>query len=357
LEPHIRKRTTDPDTQTGVETDWFVDGSNDPEEAQALAQARKLAGEAAEACRRALAAGDTQAYCAALRDLGCAELKAGSVQAAIATLERADQIYQTLAAHSDHEHTLMSLVAALEAAERYKDALDALRRAQALKARLDTTGKAQWQWRTETAEAELEKVRAELLKSQRRQQELAAVNAHLVRADQQKTALLQEAERTSMEDSVTRIQNRRSLDIRLGSDVHRARRYNSPLTAGMLDIDDFKQINDNLSHAKGDALLRQVAALLHSRLRDSDYVARYGGDEFALVFPETSLVNARIVCEAIRESVADKVWDGFPETLRVSVSIGLAELTDKTVGASGLLDAADRMLYAAKRGGRNSVKP
>lgn len=360
MEPHLVKRPVDlaDEPDAGVETDWFTgQGANDGLAAEDAAHARALAGEAAEACRRALASGDVQALGASLRDLGCAELAAGSVDAAIQTLERADETYAKLPPHSEHEHALSSLVAAYEAAGRFREALAALRRANALKARLDPTGKAQWQWRAEAAEAEGAKLQAEIARLQKRQQELTDINAHLVRADHQKTALLIEAERTSMEDSVTRVQNRRSLDIRLGSDVQRARRYESPLTAGMLDIDGFKQINDTLSHARGDALLRQIAHLLHTRLRDSDYVARYGGDEFALVFPETNLANAAVVCESIREIIAHKTWDGFEPNMRVSVSIGLAELTANEATASGLLDAADRMLYTAKRAGRNCVKP
>jgi diguanylate cyclase (GGDEF)-like protein len=361
LDPKLVKRPVDSaSSDTGVETDWFAgqgSGNESGSAAAAEAHARTLAGEAAEACRRALASGDTQAYAAALRDLGCAELDAGSIDVGIATLERADEAYAKLAPHSEHEHTLTSLISAYETAGRHREALAGYRRLNALKLRLDPTGKAQWRWRAEQAEAEIQQLREELAKSQKRWHEMSELNAHLLRADQQKTALLLEAERTSMEDSVTGVQNRRSLDMRLGGDAHRARRYNSALTAGMLDIDGFKQINDTLSHARGDALLRQVAHLLHTRLRDSDYVARYGGDEFALVFPETNLANAVIVCESLREIIAHKSWEGFAPDMRVTVSIGLAELSDKEPTAGWLLDAADRMLYTAKRAGRNCVKP
>jgi diguanylate cyclase (GGDEF)-like protein len=175
--------------------------------------------------------------------------------------------------------------------------------------------------------------------------------------ERQKTELLQQAERFSLEDSVTQVNNRRCLDVRLAADVQRARRYASPLTIAMVDIDNFKEINDRYTHTKGDEVLRRVAALMREALRDSDYVARYGGDEFVLVFPETRLSNARLVCEMVRERVAAESWSSIAPDLKITVSLGVAERSPNTNTPDLLLNAADRLLYRAKRTGKNSVAP
>jgi diguanylate cyclase (GGDEF)-like protein len=209
----------------------------------------------------------------------------------------------------------------------------------------------------ESAEAQLFKTRNELTFALRRQSELAEINAHLLRMERQRTELLQQAERFSLEDSVTQVNNRRCLDVRLAADVQRARRYASPLTIAMVDIDNFKSINDRFAHASGDEVLRRVAALMRTSLRDSDYVARYGGDEFVLVFPETRLTNARMVCEMVRERVAAEDWSAIGPDVKITVSLGVAERSPNTNSPDLLLNAADRMLYRAKRAGKNSVAP
>ena len=292
----------------------------------------------------------------ALLDLGTAEQASGAFDLAVATLERADQIFSEAPMSADHGRLLLALSQAYESVERYREALLAHRRFHDIDSGITLRQREDWR-RAEAAEAQLAKSRNELTLALRRQAELADINAHLVRMEHQKTELLQQAERFSLEDSVTQVNNRRCLDVRLAADVQRARRYASPLTIAMVDVDDFKSINDRYAHANGDEVLRRVAALMRASLRDSDYVARYGGDEFVLVFPETRLSNARLVCEMVRERVAEEDWSAIAPDLSVTVSVGVAERSPVNNAPDLLLDAADRMLYRAKRSGKNSVAP
>ena len=302
------------------------------------------------------AQGDPIRIALALSDLGAAEHATGACDLAVATLERADQIFSNAPPSADHARLLLALSDAYESVERYHDALISHRRFHDIESGITLRQREDWR-RAEAAEAQLAKTRTELTLALRRQAELADINAHLVRMEHQKTELLQQAERFSLEDSVTQVNNRRCLDVRLAADVQRARRYASPLTIAMVDIDDFKAINDRYAHANGDEVLRRVASLMRASLRDSDYVARYGGDEFVLVFPETRLSNARLVCEMVRERVAEEDWSAISPHLTVTVSVGVAERSPTNNAPDLLLDAADRMLYRAKRSGKNSVAP
>jgi diguanylate cyclase (GGDEF)-like protein len=319
-------------------------------------QLQRAIDEAQVRVRDAAASADPFRMALALRELGVAELAAGASDLAVATLERADQEFSALQPSSEHVRLLLTLASAYESVERFRDALTAFKRFHDLEASIDQRGRDEWR-RAEAAEAQLYKTRNELTLALRRQAELSDINAHLLRMERQKTELLQQAERFSLEDSVTQVNNRRCLDVRLAADVQRARRYASPLTIAMVDIDNFKEINDRYAHTKGDEVLRRVAALMRESLRDSDYVARYGGDEFVLVFPETRLSNARLVCEMVRERIAAEDWSSIAPELKITVSLGVAERSPNTNTPDLLLNAADRLLYRAKRHGKNAVAP
>jgi diguanylate cyclase (GGDEF)-like protein len=141
----------------------------------------------------------------------------------------------------------------------------------------------------------------------------------------------------------------------------RSVRYDRPLAVALADLDRFKWINDRHGHLVGDLVLQRVAAELRSHLRETDFIGRFGGEEFLLVLPETELAGATHLAEKIRariEQLAIPLEDG--EILRVTLSIGVASRAD--VRADGhtrarpLLSAADAALYAAKRGGRNRIE-
>ncbi len=170
----------------------------------------------------------------------------------------------------------------------------------------------------------------------------------------QKEALLKRLERLSHEDALTGLYNRRYLEQRLVEEFARARRYKHPLTVALADIDNFKQINDRLSHAVGDLTLKQVAQILRQTLRQTDIVARYGGEEFAMVFPETSLEDARYVCQKVRIAVEQYPWQTIHPDLRVTLSIGVSDDLS-LVNHEKLLADADHWMYQAKYSGKNRV--
>lgn len=208
---------------------------------------------------------------------------------------------------------------------------------------------------------QIEQVRREAELERRKNAELAQAYAELKelhealrQADQQKNLLLQQLERLSLEDALTGLYNRRYLDGRLAEEFIRARRYQHPLSVAIADLDNFKQINDKLSHAVGDEALRTVARLLRQCCRETDLVARYGGEEFALVLLEASEEQARSICEKIRSAIAEYPWSTVHPELKVTVSIGLCS----DLGLEShqhMLAEADRNLYRAKHLGKNRV--
>ena len=158
-------------------------------------------------------------------------------------------------------------------------------------------------------------------------------------------------------DPLTLVLNRRALTVRLASELERARRYDSVITLLMVDLDNFKQVNDNHGHLVGDDVLRDVAMLLQHAVRTMDVVARYGGEEFVVVLPETSLAGATIFAERIRENVETATFSGLRGVpLKLTASIGVSSYPSTTVQTvDDLFARADEALYRAKADGRNRV--
>lgn len=150
-------------------------------------------------------------------------------------------------------------------------------------------------------------------------------------------------------DGMTGLFNHTAFQRRFQELVGSAQADPKPLTLLLIDIDHFKQVNDDFGHPVGDRVLKQVAQLLQSQVREGDLLARYGGEEFALALPQTPLQSALALAERIRRTVADQPI----EPRRVTVSIGVAALTAETASAAALLLQADQALYGAKRAGRN----
>ncbi len=170
--------------------------------------------------------------------------------------------------------------------------------------------------------------------------------------------LLQATRRLSEQDGLTGVSNHRHFVNLLRQEIDRARRTERPLSLLMIDIDDFKRINDAHGHQAGDRVLRHVAQLVGRMLRRSDTVARYGGEEFAVLLPEAALNEAESVAESLRAEI-ERSPVAVPERtlpIRVRISIGVATLPGDAVGAADLVGAADRGLYEAKRTGKNRVR-
>lgn len=155
-------------------------------------------------------------------------------------------------------------------------------------------------------------------------------------------------------DSLTQLPNLRAFRQSYAREVARARREDSLLVVGMLDVDYFKRINDAYGHPTGDHVLRVLAQVLSEQLRASDLVARVGGEEFAILMPQIDLEQAHLICERVRTTVARHRFGSSSHPLSLSVSIGLARL-EPADDEEQVLRAADKALYQAKNGGRNRV--
>jgi len=160
-------------------------------------------------------------------------------------------------------------------------------------------------------------------------------------------------------DVLTRQLNHRAIYERLTEEIERARRYDTPLSVVLCDLDEFKEVNDTHGHLAGDLVLREAASVLRRCLRSADVLGRYGGEEFLAVLPQIDLASALFAAERLRQELARhtvRLLSGA--TVRVSASFGVAtwdELASATVDL--LVSLADRRLYDAKAAGRNCVRP
>ncbi len=160
----------------------------------------------------------------------------------------------------------------------------------------------------------------------------------------------------SIRDPLTQLYNRRHFNEQAGQLFQQAKRFGHPLSVMIADLDHFKQINDNFSHAMGDEVLRRVGTLLRQHSRKSDILARHGGEEFVILFAETTLHQAINHCEHLRQLIESQPWHELNPDLRVTMSIGVS--ADLNLGSiEKMLHQADDRLYAAKHAGRNRVEP
>jgi diguanylate cyclase (GGDEF)-like protein len=153
-------------------------------------------------------------------------------------------------------------------------------------------------------------------------------------------------------DSLTGLFNHTHILQLLEDACVRARRAHKPLSFVMLDIDYFKKVNDTYGHPMGDRVIKSLAAFLKQRLRKSDYIGRYGGEEFAVVLPDTDATAALKVMDGIRERFAEILHPAQPQDLSCTFSFGIAELAGGE-DSKTLSKNADLALYAAKQAGRN----
>lgn len=154
-------------------------------------------------------------------------------------------------------------------------------------------------------------------------------------------------------DGLTGLWNRAHFDKRLVEEAAGCARHRRALSLALVDVDHFKSINDTYGHPSGDAVLQGLSRVLQRECRQEDVACRYGGEEFALIMPDTSPEDGRSVCERVRTALEQVVWPRHPERL-VTVSIGVAGTSVALdAEASRWLEAADRNLYAAKKDGRN----
>ncbi|MCB9845168.1 MAG: diguanylate cyclase [Phycisphaeraceae bacterium] len=176
-----------------------------------------------------------------------------------------------------------------------------------------------------------------------------------VRSAVRTSMLVQMLAQRAQIDGLTGLYNRAHFDARWSEEVAGCTRHNRPLSLALLDADRFKSINDTYGHPAGDAVLRGIARVLRRECRESDIACRFGGEEFALIMPDTALSSAEVVCERIRATLETLSWPLHPERF-VTISIGLAGADGATAAsAEAWLEMADRSLYGAKNAGRNRV--
>jgi diguanylate cyclase (GGDEF)-like protein len=157
-------------------------------------------------------------------------------------------------------------------------------------------------------------------------------------------------------DPVSGVFNRRYLQVRLGEELQRSRRHDIPLALLLIDIDDFKVVNDSYGHLAGDLVLRDAAEILRRSVRVFDVCARFGGEEFVIIMPGSTAESAMRIAERIRERIElYRPADRLLGSLRITVSIGLA-VSEPGTTVGQLLARADTALYAAKHAGKNRVR-
>jgi len=160
----------------------------------------------------------------------------------------------------------------------------------------------------------------------------------------------------SEKDSLTLLYNHGSFHDKLAIELERANRYVRPMAVIMLDLDHFKEINDRYGHITGDRVLALVAGALGAHLRKTDIAARYGGDEFAVILPETDLSAAALIAERIAEGISTVRLDvGGGSVISITASIGYASCGHDAPGRGGILNVADRLMYDSKRRGSGGV--
>jgi diguanylate cyclase (GGDEF)-like protein len=161
----------------------------------------------------------------------------------------------------------------------------------------------------------------------------------------------------AMVDGLTRLFVRRYFDARLDEEIERTKRFETEFSVIMMDIDNFKQLNDTYGHLVGDRALRAIAAIVKEQMRGVDTAARYGGEEFGIVLPRTPMVDAYNLAERIREEIAELVIPTDDGTVSVTASMGIASFPESgATDSEGLVRLADRALYRAKKTGKNRVE-
>lgn len=171
----------------------------------------------------------------------------------------------------------------------------------------------------------------------------------------ERVRLYNKLQQLSIYDSVTKIYNRRHFMQRFQEEFERARKFKHSLAFLMIDIDYFKKVNDSYGHLVGDVILKEVARLIKKNIRGIDLAARFGGEEFSVILPETDKAGAIMLAERINQHICRQPLVAFDEKILTEVSIGVSSYPENAINPDILLEVADKALYKAKISGRNRV--
>jgi diguanylate cyclase len=160
----------------------------------------------------------------------------------------------------------------------------------------------------------------------------------------------------NMRDGLTGIYNRGFMETKLSEEYFRHKRYSRAFSIVMFDIDHFKKVNDEHGHQCGDFILKSLSSRISAAIRNIDFLFRYGGEEFCCILPETDLEGAELVAERFREAIMDMENNFNGSVIKITISLGVADLNHDMESPNDLIQRADEALYEAKRGGRNRVE-
>ncbi len=165
----------------------------------------------------------------------------------------------------------------------------------------------------------------------------------------------EEIEIESVHDKLTGLHNRKAYDNKITETLANMDRYNIPSTLLFCDIDHFKKINDTFGHKVGDLALKKMASLLKEKLRVNDFIARFGGEEFAIILPHSSIENAFTAAQGLLSNISEAIFSYKARNISLSISIGISTFR-KGDDSNSVLDRADKALYIAKNSGRNTIR-
>lgn len=168
--------------------------------------------------------------------------------------------------------------------------------------------------------------------------------------------LMQNLREAATLDHLTGLANKRVFNEELQAQIALCNRYGHHLSLILTDLDHFKKVNDRYGHASGDEVLKQIAYVLKETVRDSDIVARWGGEEFAILVPSTDLQGVVTLAEKLREKIAECRFTFNGKAVQISASFGVVKMGSSTNDIISLFEEADKLLYQAKKAGRNCVK-
>lgn len=179
------------------------------------------------------------------------------------------------------------------------------------------------------------------------------MNDRLIETSQKLKEANRVIEQLSQSDALTGIHNRRFFDQQLMRDMKQSVRYRNDLSLCLLDIDNFKFVNDTMGHQVGDQVLKRLAQIIVNNLRETDWVARYGGEEFICVLPQTNIKGATTMADRLRRQIENELGEDVGKM--ITSSIGLSSFNPDTMTHHDLVEFADRALYHAKNTGKNKV--